>query len=204
MKLKNSTILSLGAAATSLVLVSFLVLQTTSATFTDSTSSPGESWTAGTVVLDDNDGGTALFSVDGLVPGDTGSKCIEVTYSGSADPSAVKLYVSALADTDGAGGDTAVASGQLSDDLDLTVDLYAAGESCATGTPTTNVFSGTLNTFGTANTDYSSGVGTWDPTASSDLTRAYNFTWTLGTDTADDAQGDGSTATFTWETQAGS
>lgn len=60
--------------------------------FTSQADNPGNNVTAGTVVLADNDGGTALYGITNGKPGDTsGAKCIRVNYTGSLDAD-VKLY----------------------------------------------------------------------------------------------------------------
>src|SRR5689334_506585 len=41
------------------------------------------SWAAGVVQLDDSAGGSALFSVHGLLPGAGGQRCLAVTYTGN-------------------------------------------------------------------------------------------------------------------------
>ena len=60
-----------------------LVWEASYAAFTDTTSNDNNSWTAGSVTITDNDGGSALFTASGLVPGTTGARCITVTYSGT-------------------------------------------------------------------------------------------------------------------------
>ena len=66
----------------------------TYAAFTDTTTNAGNSISSGTVKLDDNDAGVALYNVTDKKPGDTAVKCIKVDYTGSLAAS-VKLYVSA-------------------------------------------------------------------------------------------------------------
>lgn len=195
----NKSLLSnaaLGIAG--VALVSTMVVRASSAAFTGSTSNDANSWDAGTVSLTDNDGAAAKFTVTNMKPGATGTACIEVKYTGSITPvEAIKLY-GTVTNTDGAGGATNVASGQLSDDLDIVVNVFAATQTCATGTPTrTAVYTGTLGTLPTA---YASGSATsWTPTGGANEVRAFELTYTLGSDTANDAQGDGADANFVWE-----
>src|SRR6201992_1541707 len=59
--------------------------------FSSSTDNPGNIVTAGTVVLEDNDGGTALYALTAAKPGESKSSCIKVTYKGSL-PATVKLF----------------------------------------------------------------------------------------------------------------
>lgn len=77
----------------------------------------------------DRDGGNALFTAAGLVPGSTRTECIDVTYTGSVTTTGTKSHVSSLTDSDGGGGTGATA--QLSDDLDVTVKTNADGVTCA-------------------------------------------------------------------------
>src|SRR4029453_7408326 len=59
--------------------------------FSGTTSNPGNSFQAGTVVIGDNDAGTALYNVTNKGPGEYAESCIKVTYTGSLGAT-VKLY----------------------------------------------------------------------------------------------------------------
>jgi hypothetical protein len=68
------------------------------AAFSGTTSNPSNSFAAGTVAIEDNDGDTALFTnAVKRKPGDY-DRCIKVKYTGSLD-STVKLYTSAITGT---------------------------------------------------------------------------------------------------------
>ena len=54
--------------------------------FTATTQNSGNEITSGTVELADNDSGSALYNTTGVRPGDTTSRCIETTYTGSFLP----------------------------------------------------------------------------------------------------------------------
>lgn len=57
------------------------------------TSNEGNTFTAGSITLTDNDSGSALFSVSGFVPGDVFQRCIQVNYASTgAVQSSVRLY----------------------------------------------------------------------------------------------------------------
>jgi predicted ribosomally synthesized peptide with SipW-like signal peptide len=60
--------------------------------FSSTTESPGNRIEAGTVVLSDNDSGSALYDVEGATPGTPIERCITVTYSGDLDAD-LKLYL---------------------------------------------------------------------------------------------------------------
>ena len=65
------------------------------AAFSGTTTNPNNSFAAGTVTIEDNDGDTALFSnAVKKAPGDY-DRCIKVKYTGSLDAT-VKLYSSAI------------------------------------------------------------------------------------------------------------
>src|SRR5437899_6178316 len=58
------------------------VLRFTDAAFTATTTNPGNTVGAGTVVLADDDSGTALFTLGHAKPGDSATGCVTVTYTG--------------------------------------------------------------------------------------------------------------------------
>ena len=136
------TLLAIGAAG---ALAGF----GTFSAFSSSTENPGNKIATGTVVLGDNDAGSALYSVMGAEAGTTVDRCITVTYSGdlAAD---VKLY---LPD----------AVGALAQYVDMTVtagsDPTPSFGDCAgfvaDGAP---VFTGTLQGFRTAHSNWASGL----------------------------------------------
>lgn len=77
------------------VITSIAGLATWSA-FSSTTSNAGNQFETGSVTLTDNDSGTAMFNMTGGRPGDTVSKCITVSYSGTLT-SNVRLYGAATA-----------------------------------------------------------------------------------------------------------
>lgn len=185
---------SLAAAmAASLMLVTFLVVTTSRAAFTGTTSNAGSSVSAGAVALVDDDSGAVLFSVTGVVPGWSASNCIKVTYTGTGTvpTQAVKLYRS------GAVGGTG-----LDQYLDLTVEMGTGGSfgTCTGFSSSATVYSGTLQSFMTNKTDWASGDSTsWTPNATND-NRVFRFTLSLQDN--DLAQGKDATFGFTWESRS--
>ncbi len=112
------------AVPVGMVVSGALVWQSSYAAFSDTTVNPGNSFTAGSVVLDDNDSNTALFSVSDLAPKSTWTfKCIRLDYTGTLNSSAVKMYVAAAnythANGDGGASDH---SRDLGSSLDFSVD----------------------------------------------------------------------------------
>lgn len=179
----------LGAAVLAVFASFLMAFQATSAAFSSQTENAGNAFAAGTVVLTDNDGGSAMFSVTDMVPGDTEIGCIEVTYSGSVD-SEVRVFGAAT------GGDGLEAF------LDLTIER-GDGDCTTFGNSTavwTNGTDGDLGAFVAAATDYASGSDTWQPTGGgADDVVPYKITVTLQDDNA--AQGLTTAITFTWEAQ---
>ena len=162
----------------------------TTAAFTSTTPSGNNSWSTGTVTLSDDDGGSALFTASGLVPGSSGSNCITVTYTGTV-PTTVRLYASASSDA------SSVASY-----LDLTIQEGNGGNfgNCTGFTAATTLYTGTLATFTSSKTSYATGTGTWAPiTAAS---RVYKVSYTLNSATPNTKQGAITTATLQWEAQS--
>ncbi len=107
------------------------------AAFSATTSNPNNSFTAGTVSISDNDGGTALYSVTNKKPGDFAESCIQVTYTGTVTNS-IKLYRSAF--TGGSGLDSYI-------DLAITKGTGTAAD-CSDFSGATSVYSGTLTALG--------------------------------------------------------
>jgi hypothetical protein len=61
-------------------------------TFSATTQNAGNEVTAGTVAISNNSAGQALFSITGAQPGQSWTRCIKVTYTGSL-PSDVHMYL---------------------------------------------------------------------------------------------------------------
>jgi Camelysin metallo-endopeptidase len=168
--------------------------------FSKTTASSGNLFTAGTVHLDDNDGGSsALLSLTNAKPGDSDTGCIRVNYGGTLD-AGVRLYANV--------------SGSLAQYLTLTVtrgnDLTPSFDSCLTFVPdlldyigqgSGVIYSGTLSAF-----PGSYAAGLVDPdtlllgspeTWASPEAHSYKFTISLASNDA--AQGLNGSADFTWE-----
>jgi hypothetical protein len=177
------------------LLVSGLVIsQASYSAFSSVASNPASNWTAGSVALTDDDAGSALFTATALKPGSTGTKCIAVTSTGSL-ASTVKLY--------GVGSATTNA---LSSSIALTVTQGTGGNfgSCTGFTALaagSAVYSGTLAAFGTAATNYATGLGTWAPTGTGPETRVYRITYTVDAAAPNTTQNGTATVAFTWEAQ---
>ncbi|MFZ6991227.1 hypothetical protein ACO0E1_05005 [Curtobacterium sp. RRHDQ66] len=162
--------------------------------FSATTVNPTSNWTAGSVALSDDDNNTALFTATGLKPGSTGSNCITVTSTGSL-ASTVKLY-----------GTNAATTNTLASNITISIDQGTGGGfgSCTGFTPAStsgNLYSGTLAAFGTASTNFATGVGTWAPTGSASESRVYRVTYTVPTSAPNSIQGGTASLGLTWEAQ---
>jgi hypothetical protein len=162
-----------------------LVWGSSHALFSGKAMTPANSWAAGTVSISDDDTGTALFTVSGIMPGDSGVKCINVTYTGTV-AAGVRLHA-------------ALTGTGLGPYVDLTVEqgtggTFASCTSFAAEVSTT----GTMAAFAAARTNYASGFGTWAPTAGGQ-SRSYRITWAMRPDNG----GINKTANLalTWEAQ---
>ncbi len=167
-----------------------MLWQETSAVFSATTANPTNSWQAGSVALADDDSGTAMFNASGLTPGATGSNCITVTYTGTL-PTVVKVYASASADASSA-----------AQYLDINIIEGTGGGfgSCGAFVAATTIYTGTLATFTTTKTGYSTGVGTWAP--SSPASKIYKITYTLNAATPASKQSAVTSCTMQWEAQS--
>jgi len=156
--------------------------------FSDTTDNTGNAFTAGTVYITDNDGGSAMFNVSDAKPATSYTSCITVTYLGSLD-SSVRLYGSGF-------------GGALAPYLTVKVEegSGAAGFGDCTGfTSSSTVYNNVgMNAFPTTYGGASATGGTWSQNDSVD----YRFTVTL----ADDNNANGVTSAvaannfaFTWE-----
>jgi len=173
------------------VVASAAVIATASyAAFSDTTDNAGNAWRTGAVSLTDDDQGAALFDVDGLVPGSTGTNCITVTAT-TTNPSTVQLYTADPTDDDA-----------LAQHVGMTVErgaLATAGD-CSTFTAESTVHDGTLagllelDAFGT-------GLGDWEPAVGTTAT-TYRIAYDLADDAPNTVQDSAVGATFVWEAQS--
>ena len=163
--------------------------------FSATTVNPGDSFAAGTVVISDNDANAAMYTITSAKPNDVVTRCIRVTYTGSlprwcgctrrrrSTRSAVRHLVIDKGTMPGA----------------------TTFPNCTGFTPDAvpNVFTGTLSSFGTAKTDFATGVPA-NPGAAvqwvNNDTVVYRFTLTMQ-DNLLAAGGSSGAHGFTWEAQ---
>lgn len=176
-------------AVTALVVaaaVSVSIMQYSRAAFTATTSNSSNSWATGSVVLSDDDAGSAMFSASNMTAGQSVVKCIAVTYSGTLTSGVnAKLY--------------GTSSGALASYLNLTVEQGTGGGfgSC-TGFSGSQIYSGTASGFSSTYTNFGTGLTAFSPSANPE-THTYRFTITVQND--NNAQNKTATADYTWEAQ---
>ena len=190
----NSRVVQLSALALSFIGVSILVVTSSRAAFVAQSANITNQVTSASVDLTDNDSDTALFTgITALTPGTVVDRCIDVTYDGSVDPTAVVLYAASAP------------TGDLAPYLDLTVEVgadTAAGFRDCTGFVASGgaLYSGTLAAFAATHTAYGTGVTTWDPSLGGPDTRTFRFRLSVQDVAAAEAKT--STFGFTWETRS--
>ena len=173
------------AMLASLGFVSVLVMTSSRAAFVDTTDNTSNHFSAGTVVLNDDDAGTVLFNVNNLAPTQSRTNCIRVDYTGSLAAN-VRMY--------------GAASGSLGQYLTVSIDVGTGGsfDNCTGFTGGTNLYTGTLSAFAAARTNFTNGLQGWNG-ATNPSNRTYRITVTLQDNNS--AQGLSANADFTWEAQ---
>lgn len=188
---------SIGASVgVSLLVSAALIWQLSYSAFSSVTVVPTSNFTAGSVVLSDDDSSTVMFIATGLRPGSTGTKCIVVTSTGTL-ASTVKLYATDY-----------TAFNALGDHLNMAVDEGTGGSFSASGPSTCtgfvsegNQFTGTLAAFAATSTDFATGVGNWAPAGAGSPTRTFRLTYTLDSATPNSSQSGTAAVGLTWEAQ---
>ena len=187
----NGLALQLAAVALSFILIALLVVTSSRQAFVAQNDNVSNQVTAAAVDLTDNDSSTAMFAnVTGLMPGTNVDRCIDVTYTGSVDPTAVLLYINAAP------------TGTLGPYLNLTIDIGADTadpyRTCTGFSSSSTLYTGTLSDFATNRGSYATGLSTWDPVGSPE-TRTFRFRLSVQNDP--NAEGLTSTFGFSWETR---
>jgi Camelysin metallo-endopeptidase len=163
--------------------------------FSSTTTNAGNTITAGTVAIADNDAGAAMYSISNAKPGESVSKCIKVTYTGTIDAD-VHIY-------------TTSTIGSLGQYVDLTItpgtQTTPTFPSCTGFTADAGgaLYSGTLQNFGSTKNSYATGVVDYPGSGTkwtANESVVYQVTATLQSSAPDTAQGlTTGSHTFTWE-----
>lgn len=188
----------LTAGPLAILLASGLVWQSSNAAFTATTRNAGNSWSSGQVTLTDDDLGVAGFTVENLIPGQTGQKCIVVT-SGSNVAGEVRAYVQNLSPS---------AQG-LENHITLLVEKGTGGSfnDCTGFTPTPGALPAQpLSTLAQVNSDYATGGAAWATAGTSGESQSYRGTWVFNTEgltqqQIDALQGARTSIDLVWELQ---
>lgn len=160
--------------------------------FSSTTSNSNNQFASGSVIIADNDAGSAMYSVSGKKPGDSVQACITLTYTGTLAAD-VKVY-------------TTSTIGSLGQYLDMTIDKGSGSPTfpgCTGFSLQSNIFTGTLQSFASAHNVYSNGVLAYPGSQTQwnqNDTLVYRFTLTL----QDNNNAQGLTTglhAFTWEAQ---
>jgi len=163
--------------------------------FSATTQNAGNEISSGTVEFSDNDSGAALYNATGFRPGESISRCIKTTYTGTL-PALVRLYSSST-------------PGPLAQYVDLTITQGTQSSStfpsCTGFTPdaTGAIFTGTLQSFEQSRSGYATGIAT-APAGKSSWSNGeslvYRFQATLQASAPDSSQGWSSGVhSFLWE-----
>jgi hypothetical protein len=184
----------LSTTPAAVLLAGLMVWQGTNAAFSADTRNIGNSWETGSVSITDDDGGAAMFAVQNLVPGDSGSRCIVVTATPTV-ASTVKTYVESL-QADGLQDTVLVAMEQgTGGSFGDCTGFVAAGESASTMT---------LTEAATYNS-YAAGVLPWAINAGTS-SKTYKISWVFDTTGLDQTgidalQGRAASLNIEWELQ---
>ncbi|WP_425860848.1 hypothetical protein [Arthrobacter sp. TWP1-1] len=186
------------AAPLAVLIAGGMVWQGSQAAFTASTRNAGSSWSTGNVVLTDDDLGAAAFTVENIVPGQTGQKCIVVT-SQSNVPGEVRAYTQNLISAKG-----------LEDHIFFDLEQGTGGSfnDCTGFTPTANtVPEMRISTLASVNRDFTTGGASWKTAGTPGETQSYRGTWRfdttgLGQDEINALQGARVGIDLVWELQS--
>src|SRR5688500_13179750 len=152
----NSLAIQLSAFALTFILIALLVVTSSRAAFVAQNDNTTNQVSSAAIALTDTDSGTAMFNgVTNLMPGSPVERCIDVTYTGTVDPTAVLLYANAPP------------TGTLTPYLNLTVQMGTDNTpvfgDCTGFASSATVWSGSLTNFATTHASQATGATTWNP-----------------------------------------
>ena len=199
-----------------------VVWQSSNAAFTASTSNAGNTFQAGSVGITDSDNGTTMFSLTNMAPGDNGSTCMAVSYTGSLSPTAIRMYFANAQESNGAVNSNtysawtnASATSETDAYLSLQVEVsstelaadpggnfgsnYCAA--VANSTFSTVVPSTLTQTLINNYSSYASNLSAGWGTVTTGKWRIFRFTWAYSSGATNSAQGDGLKFDIVWEAQ---
>jgi hypothetical protein len=164
-----------------LVLVAVGVAVGSGADFSASSANPGNTFTAGTLTMDNSKDNAAILTVgtSNMKPGDSATGTVDITNTGSL-AGTFSLSRDQLTNSDGAN--------PMSDQIDLVVEDCGTDLTCGAGD--TNVYTGTLTAMNSSFNlgNFPDGVG-----------HRYEFTATFNSSAGNVYQGDNTSARFVWD-----
>ncbi|MDF9279078.1 hypothetical protein P4U43_14915 [Arthrobacter sp. EH-1B-1] len=166
-------IAALSAGPIAVLLAGGMVWQGSQAAFTATTRNAGNAWSTGTVMLTDDDAGRAAFTAEGIVPGDSGEKCIVVT-SGSNVAGEVRAYTQNLSPS---------AAG-LENHIIFDVEQGTGGSfnDCTGFAPTPDTQPGApISALAQMNNNYLNGGSAWTTTGNPGESQVYRGSWKFDT-----------------------
>ncbi len=199
------------APVAGLLAAGLLVWQGSYAAFSSTTDTAASNWATGQVELKNNSNGSAtfnasgaaVFTANGLRPGDAGSRCITVRSTGTAVaanqiPANTRFYVTSL-------------GGALAPGLNLKVEyqtlasgaVAAPAADCSTFAATGTVvadgpISGAPGSWAAAGA-----ANQWVLTGVANENRVYKISWSFPSTAGDNSfQGTSATAVFNWQAQS--
>jgi predicted ribosomally synthesized peptide with SipW-like signal peptide len=166
--------------------------------FSSKTENSGNIITTGTVALEDNDLGAALYSLTAAKPGESKTSCIKVIYKGSL-PATVKLFTESTIGALGPYVNLKIEAGTATSSTFPSCEGFTAYSTGGT------VYEGTLAAFATEKNSYTNGISTF-PTGKTkwetNESVVYRFTATLSSTAPNTVQGATTGShTFLWEAQ---
>lgn len=201
-KILAARLMGVAVLPVALVATAGIVAASSYSVFTSTSSSPGNSFSAGSVVLmnDSTTAGTqsstgsALYTASNITPTSPAVvKCVTVQSSGSV-PSAVKFYTGSPTTSNPSGN-------SLASYLKVQVEVGTAGSTCSSFTSSSSIVAaGTTLTQLETFTSYSNSKDTtWTPAGGTTETRAFRFTVTPDSAMPNSLQGASTGVTFIWE-----
>src|ERR687891_979668 len=162
-----------------LVLVAVGVAVGTGADFSAQSANPNNTFTAGTLDMDNSLDGAAILTANNWAPGDTETGTVDIENTGSIAGD-FSLSRDQLTNSDG--------SNPMSDQIDLVVEDCGTDATCD-GSDTV-IYNGTLTAMNSSINLGSFGAG---------VAHRYEFTATFNSSAGNAYQGDNSSARFVWD-----
>jgi len=192
--IRTRRIFTLSSAPVAVLVAGLMVWQGSNAAFSADTRNIGNNWETGSVAISDDDGGSAMFQIQNVVPMASGEHCITVTATPTM-ASTVKFYVGDLA-SDG-----------LEPYVKVTVAQGTGGSfaSCTDFVADQTEASQSLASISAAHSSWSTAILPWVTTGNPTV-KTYKISWVFDTSSltptqVDALQGKAASINFEWELQ---